>query len=148
MNGRESLSYWLIVREERSRVEVLTIWLTGRGEALPVFSFEEEARSFCERRGLGSGWRGKEISAEELALVLFGLCADVERIALDPLAQKGTEMLMSLTYMRREDFLEFLFRESTSHDHIADTQDPAAATLGRSTRFDGQPELDDPFPLW
>ena len=147
MNGTESLSYWLIVREERSRVEVLTIWLTGRGEALPVFSFEEEARSFCERRGLGSGWRVKEISTEELALVLFGLCADVERIALDPLAQKGTEMLMPLTYMRCEDFLEFLFRESTSHDHIADTQDPAAATLGR-TRFDGQPELDDPFPLW
>jgi hypothetical protein len=147
MNGTESLSYWLIVREERSRVEVLTVWLTGHGEALPVFSFEEEARRFCKRRGLGSGWRGKEISTDELALVLFGLCADVERVALDPLPQTGTEMLVPLTYMRCEDFLEFLCRESTSHDHIADTQDPARATLGRA-RFDGQPELDDPFPLW
>jgi hypothetical protein len=147
MNGTESLSYWLIVRDEKSRVEVLTVWLTGHGEALPVFSFEEDAKSFCERRGLGSGWRVKEISTDELALVLFGLCADVKRIALDPLAQKGAEMLVPLTCMRCEDFLGFLFREGTSHDHIADPQDPARATLGR-TRFDGHPELDDPFPLW
>jgi len=118
MNGTESLSYWLIVREERNRIEVLTVWLAGSGEALPVFSFEEEARSFCERRGLGSGWLPRKISTEELALVLFGLCADVERIALDPLPQAGAEMLVALTYMRCEDFLEFLFRENTSHDTL------------------------------
>ena len=146
MNGTESLSYWLIIRDERSRVEVLTVWLIGHGEALPVFSFEEEARRFCKRRGLGSGWRGKEISSDELTLVLFGLCADVERVTLDPLPQAGTEMLVPLTCMRREDFLGFLFRESTSHNHMEDRQDPARATLDRAC-FDGQPELDDPFPL-
>jgi hypothetical protein len=147
MNGTESLSYWLIIRDESSRVEVLTVWLTGHGEALPVFSFEEEARRFCKRRGLGSGWRGKKLSTDELTLVLFGLCADVERVTLDPLPQAGTEMLVPLTCMRCEDFLEFLFREGTSHDHMGDRQDPARATLDRA-RFDGQPELDDPFPVW
>jgi len=125
MNGTESLSYWLIVRDKSSRVEVMTVWLTGHGEALPVFSFEEDARSFCERRGLGSGWRSKEISTDELALVLFGLCGDVERVALDPLPQIDAEVMVPLTCMRCEGFLEFLFRENTSHDHIADTQDPA-----------------------
>ncbi len=81
-------------------MEVLTIWLSGHGEALSVFSFEEEARSFCERRGLGSGWRDKNVSTEELALALFGLCGDVERVALDPSPQPGTETLLALTHMR------------------------------------------------
>ncbi len=62
MNGTESLSFWLIVREERNRMEVLTVWLTGRGEALPVFSSEEEARIFCEREASEreSDWRLRE----------------------------------------------------------------------------------------
>ena len=51
MNGTESLSYWLIIKDERSRVEVLTVWLTGHGEALPVFSFEEEARILTSSKG-------------------------------------------------------------------------------------------------
>lgn len=147
MNGTESPAYWLIVRQESSRVDVLTIWLAGHGEALPVFSFEEEARSFCERRGLRSGWRDKKVSTDELALVLFGLCADVERIALDPLPQAGTEMLLALTHMRCEDFLEFLFRENTSHVHIGHAQNPIRTASGRA-RFDGQPELDDTLPVW
>jgi hypothetical protein len=130
MNGMKPSSYWLIIRDVRDRMEVLTVWLTGHGEALPVFSFGEDARNFCERRGLESGWHGKEISIEELALVLCGLCADVERIALDPLLQTDAEMLVALTYMRCEDFLTFLFRENTSHVNTADTQGPARATLG------------------
>ncbi len=147
MNGTEPLSYWLIVREEKGRVEVLTIWLAGYGEVLPVFSFEEEARSFCERRGLGGGWRDKKVSTDELVLVLFGLCADVERVALDPLPQAGTETLLALTHMRCEDFVEFLFRENTSHAHIGYAQGPVRTASGRA-RFDTQPELDDTFPLW
>lgn len=146
MNGTESPSYWLIVREERSRVEVLTIWIAGHGEALPVFSFEEEARSFCERRGLGGGWRDKKVATDELALVLFGLCADVERVALDPLPQAGTETLLALTHMGCEDFVEFLFRENTGHAHTGHAQGSARTTSGCAGS--GQPELDDTFSVW
>jgi hypothetical protein len=58
------VSYWLVVREDRDRMEVLTVWLTGRGEALPVFGSEEEARSFCEREASAreSGWRLRQTS--------------------------------------------------------------------------------------
>ncbi len=148
MNGTELPSYWLIVRHERNRVEVLTVWLTGRGEALPVFSFEEEARIFCEREAVGSGWRVRETSPGELASVLLGLCADVERVALDPLPPTDVGMLGNLLCVGREDFVKFLFREKTSHDHTGDAQGAARVTLGRA-RFDGQPELDGPlFPSW
>jgi hypothetical protein len=132
VNGINRSSYWLIIRDDGDRMEVLTVWLTDHGEALPVFSFEEDATSFCERRGLGSSWHGRETSIEELALVLCGLCADVERIALDPLPQTDAEMLVALTYIRCEDFLTFLFRENTSHVGTADTQGLARATISRA----------------
>ncbi len=80
-------------------------------------------------------------------MVLFGLCADVERVALDPLPQAGTETLLALMHMRCEDFVEFLFRENTSHAHIGHAQGPVRTASGRA-RFDTQPELDDTFPVW
>lgn len=145
MNETESPSYWLIVREERSRVEVLTIWLAGHGEALPVFSFEEEARSFCERRGLEGGWRDKKVATDELALVLIGLRADVERVALDPLPQADTETLLVLTHMGCEDFVEFLFRENMDHARTGHAQGSARTTSGCAGP--AQPELDGTFSV-
>jgi hypothetical protein len=144
MNGTELLPYWLIVRHERNRMEMLTVRLAGGGETLPVFSFEEEARVFCERGALGSGWRLRVTSTGELASVLLGLCAHVERVALDPLPLAGAEMLVALVSMRREDFVKLLCREKMSHDYTGDGRGAAKATSGRA-RFEGQLELDDSF---
>ena len=148
MNGAEPLSYWLIVREERNRMEVLTVWLTGRGEALPVFSSEEEARIFCEREASEreSDWRLRETSTGELASVLLGLCADVKRVALDPLSQADVGMLGNLLCMERKDFVRFLLRKR-SYRHAGGGQGEAQYTLGRD-RFDGQLYFGASFPWW
>lgn len=148
MNGRESLSYWLVVREERDRMEVLTVWLSGRGEALPVFSLEEEARIFCEREASAreSGWRLRQTSTGELVSVLLGLCADVKRVALDPLSQADAGMLGNLLCVERKDFVRFLLRKR-SYRHAGGGQGEAQDTPSRD-RFDGQLYFDDSSPWW
>ncbi len=108
MNEQRPKPYWLIVKYESSSIGVLTANLTGGEEALPVFSFEEEAGMFFEHRALGSRWRVRETTAGELISVLFGPCASVERVALDPLSGLEAEALSYLASMRREDFIEFL----------------------------------------
>lgn len=108
MNEQRPKPYWLIVKYEVSRMDVLTSHLVGGEEALPVFSFEEEAGMFFEHRALGTRWRVRETTAGELVSVLFGPCASVERVALDPLSDMEVEALSYLASMRREDFIEFL----------------------------------------
>ncbi len=49
-------AYWLIVKSEVGRKEVLTVGLDGRGGALAVFGFEEEAEMFSLGI-MGTGWR-------------------------------------------------------------------------------------------
>jgi len=48
-------AYWLIENQEAGGTEVLTVGLEGGKEALPVFSFEEEARLFLHLRVLRKG---------------------------------------------------------------------------------------------
>jgi hypothetical protein len=124
MNGTKSPSYWLVVRDEVSQMEVLTIRHAGREEALPVFSFEEEARMFLEYGALENGWRARETSAGELTSVLFGPCVGVERVALDPLP--GIGMPLDLVCARREEFVSLLLRKKSARR----TGDAKKATLG------------------
>ena len=65
-------------------MEVLRATLASCEKALPVFSFEEEARMFLELGAL-DGWRVREPAVGKLTSVLFGPCAGVRRVALDPL---------------------------------------------------------------
>ncbi len=107
-NEERPKPYWLIVKRESRQLDVLTTNLFGTGEALPVFSFEEEARMFLEHRALRRPWRVRKTTAGELISVLFGPCAAVERVALDPLPDVGAEALVYLASMHREGFVEFL----------------------------------------
>lgn len=107
-NEERPKPYWMIVKYETSQLDVLTTNLVGIEEALPVFSFEEEARVFLEHRGLRNPWRVRKTTAGELISVLFGPCASVEQVALDPLPDVGAEALVYLAIMQREDFVEFL----------------------------------------
>ncbi len=80
-------------------------------EALPVFSFEEEAEMFLRLEALEEGWWTRETTAGELISLLYGPCAGVRRIALDPLpAVCGGEAMLDLVSLERKDFAQTLTR--------------------------------------
>jgi hypothetical protein len=60
--------YWLITKHLVSRMDVLTICLGDDGEALAIFSFEEEAQMYlhCHPRASEEGWRARQTSVGEL----------------------------------------------------------------------------------
>jgi hypothetical protein len=97
----------LIVDDEARRMDVLTTNLATGEEALPVFSFEDEARMFLELGALGTDWRVRVTSPGELISVLFCLCANVKRVALDPLPHPDGAALNHLMSIEREAFMEF-----------------------------------------
>lgn len=107
-SGAASRPYWLIVNQEGTAMEVLTVDLLARGEALAVFSFEEEARMYLRLRIAEPGWRVRQTSAGELVSVLCGPCADATRVALDPVPEPGAVGLVNLLSMDREGFLRTL----------------------------------------
>lgn len=100
-DGKPQQPYRLIVNNEKDRMDVLTIQLSTGGEALPVFSDEEEAEKFVRLGSWGAGWRAREASARELALVLLGPCAGVGLVALDPWPEIHVEMVVGLIGVNR-----------------------------------------------
>ena len=105
-NKLASRPFWLIVRHDVRRMEVLTTGLPSGEEALPVFSFEDEARMFLERGAFDGDWRVRETGAGELISVLFSLCAGVGWVALDPLPGPDVTVWNGLLSMEREAFME------------------------------------------
>jgi hypothetical protein len=102
-------AYWLIARNENSRLEVLATRLAGAERALPVFSYEEEAEIFLRLWEVGyDGWQARESSAGELISVLCGPCASVERVALDPLPEMLLERTVGLVSLSRERFMDLV----------------------------------------
>jgi hypothetical protein len=102
-------AYWLIARNENSRLEVLAIGLTGGEKALPVFSHEEEAEMFLRLWEVGfDGWQVRESTAGELISVLYGPCAGVERVVLDPLPEMIVERTVGLVSLSRERFVDLV----------------------------------------
>jgi hypothetical protein len=101
--------YWVIAKDakdEFGQTEVLTVDLGGTGEALPVFSFEEEAEMFLWLQRTEDGREVMETTPGQLVSILYGPCADVGRVMLDPLAEIGALMQISLLGMDRNDFVE------------------------------------------
>lgn len=107
MKNLVSRPFWLIVNYQFGGIEVLRINLASGEEALPVFSFEDEARMFLEL-GASDGWRVRETAAGELISILFGPCTGVRKIALDPLPGPDAAALVGLVSMGRETFMESL----------------------------------------
>jgi hypothetical protein len=107
------LAYWLIVKNEHRRVRVLTLYRCGE-EVLPVFAHQEEADMFLQLGCVGSdGWGVRESSAGELVSVLFGPCAEVKEVALDPLPETVAGSTVGLVSLPRERFIEQSLRWST-----------------------------------
>jgi hypothetical protein len=109
-------AYWLIARNKNSRLEVLATGLAGGEEAMPVFSHEEEAELFLRLWKVGfDGWQARESSAGELISVLYGPCASVQRVALDPLPEMLLERTVGLVSLSRKRFVDLvLIRSSAS----------------------------------
>ena len=113
--------YWLITKHLVSRMDVLTICLGDDGEALAIFSFEEEAQMYlhCHPRASEEEWRARQTSVGELVSVLYGPCSDTKKVVLDPLPRIGKKELVGLLRMHRSAFLRFLLRqEAPSHLHF------------------------------
>jgi hypothetical protein len=103
---------WLIARGDCSQMKVLTINLCGDREALPVFSFKEEAEMFLQFAVADKGWLVRETTTGELISVLYGPCAGVGRVALDPPPPEiFAEAMTYLVSLRRERFVRVLMRK-------------------------------------
>jgi hypothetical protein len=101
--------YWVIANDTKDgfgQLELLTVDLDGTGEALPVFSFEEEAEMFLWLQPSEEGQKVREIAPGQLVSILYGPCADTGRVMLDPLPEIGARVQIGLLGMDRNDFVE------------------------------------------
>jgi hypothetical protein len=86
-SARTALAPYVIVRREITCPELLRVFFESE-EVLPVFSSEEAARRFLISYSHGEeAWRVRECSAGELISLLFGPCANVKRVVLNPLQE-------------------------------------------------------------
>jgi hypothetical protein len=100
--------YWVIAKDAKDgfgQPDLLTVDLDGAGQALPVFSFEEEAEMFLWLQTTGEAREVRETTSGQLVSILYGPCADVGRVMLDPLPEIGARMQISLLGMERNDFV-------------------------------------------
>ncbi len=106
-------TFWMIAKQENGQMGVLTIHPGSGREALPVFSFEEEAEAFFRLEAPGISWQVRETTAGELISVLYGPCAAVKKVVLDPLpVVVGGEAMAGLVSLDRERFVRSLMNES------------------------------------
>lgn len=108
-------SYWLIVGDGRHGMEVLTTRLPDGRRALPVFTFEEEARMFLclrgDREGSREGLRVRRSAPGELLSVLYTLAGEVECVTLDPIPEVPHLEVSGLLSVGREEFMGRLERK-------------------------------------
>jgi hypothetical protein len=101
--------YWVIAKDAKDRfgqLDLLAVDLDGTGEALAVFSFEEEAEMFLWLKRTEDGQEVRETTPGQLVSILYGPCADVGRVVLDPLPEIGASMQIRPSSLDRRDFVE------------------------------------------
>lgn len=116
LHPRRPAAYWLIVKNRTEPVEVLTLGIGDREEALPVFCFAEEAEMFLSLEALERGWRLKETTDGELISLLRGPCANFGLVALDPLPELVSHEMVSLVSVRKGSFLSRLIMKVKSRE--------------------------------
>lgn len=104
--GTPGRAYWLVARKETGESAPLTVSLPDGGEALPVFSFEEEAQMFLWFIENRDEWLAFEVPSRELISMLFGPRAIAENVALDPSPEIVAEMAIGLVTLSRERFVD------------------------------------------
>jgi hypothetical protein len=127
-------SFWLIATRAHGRMEVLTIDAGGE-TVLPVFSFQEEGEFFLRLEATEADWWPRETTTGELVSLLLGLCAQVDKVALDPLPGLGKGEIVGLVSTGRRHFVRHLMGDVTAH---SERKNPSGRETGRS----------DPTRLW
>jgi hypothetical protein len=107
-------SFWLIVTRSHGRMEVLTIDAGGE-TVLPVFSFQKEGEFFLSLEAAEADWRLRETTTGELVSLLLGLCAWVDKVALDPLPGLEERGIVELVRTGRRHFVRYLMGEVAAH---------------------------------
>jgi hypothetical protein len=121
-------SFWLIATRTHGRMEVLTLD-TGGETALPIFSFQEEGEIFLGLEATEADWYLRETTTGELVSLLLGLCARVDKVALDPLPGLGEREILGLVSTSRRHFLRHLLGEVAAHP---ERKNPCGRVTGRS----------------
>lgn len=116
--------YWLIRRPRVGLIEALTVEFDGI-EALPVFSFEEEAELFLSLGVSGEGWEVRRSGAGEIISLLHGPCSTVHGVALDPVPECLGGSLLELLTIGREDFENSILGSNPVLDFFSKTSLPA-----------------------
>src|SRR5215204_1246508 len=91
-------------------MEVLTIDAGGE-TVLPLFSFQEGVELFLHLQARGADWWPRETTLGELVSLLLGLCARVDKVALDPLPGLGNREIIGLMSTGRRNFVRHLMGE-------------------------------------
>ena len=111
--GRRPL--WIIASYQHNQINALTVDPDGDGGLLPVFSFEEEAETFLlllRDYGKKTRWWSRETTAGELISMLLAPCAEVKRVALDPLPLSFGKVMLPLVSVNRDRFVQDMLGES------------------------------------
>ena len=104
LRGRGRRNLWVLARDGGK--DLMTLFGAGGDKALPVFGFEEEARMYLRLLGREGEWRIREATVGELAQLLRGPYAEVEKVALDPVpAGVNSSGPMDIAWPSRENFL-------------------------------------------
>ena len=77
---------------------------------MPVFSFEEEAETFLGLLGDAGNtdWSSREMTTDELMSMLLAPCAEVKRVALDPLPLPLGSTMLPFVSVTRDRFVQEL----------------------------------------
>jgi hypothetical protein len=125
--ARGQRGFWIIYRGFPS--ELLAVSVPGIGEALAVFSFEEEAELYlilsdATENDARDGLRTCPVSSDALLALLRGPGSHLEWVVLDPMPERNAGFLLRLASLCRGDFLGFL----SGHAVVADSA-PAGILL-------------------
>jgi hypothetical protein len=112
---RRPSSKWWLVAEDKTLGAGVLLADCGGGQALPVFSGDAEAEMFVWLRGaFENDWRVRETSAGELVSILYGPCAGVGMVALDPSPGMTAEAIR-LVSLSRERFVSWVVDSPCSY---------------------------------
>ena len=107
-----SRGFWVVWATRGGRRGPLTVDLPGLGEAVAVFSFEEEASLYLRLRGEepseAGGLRAMRVSGPRLLELLSGRWSGFGSVALDPMPELDAGTLLPLTTTSREGFVRSL----------------------------------------
>jgi hypothetical protein len=101
---------WTITSNQTIQLDVLTSDPDEDGGFLPVFSFEEEAETFLGLLGDAGNadWSSREMTTGELISMLQAPCAEVKRVALDPLPLPLGSAMLPFVSVTRARFVQEL----------------------------------------